>query len=220
VPEERKQVGSPDHVEYDSETDLIFDEYLKTAEERDEFAIPKMRVTQPSQVTREMRERLLDTIKQAHAERLFRDQASQCRTYGEFFRAIKQARGLNWKVLAERLNTTVEQIGRIERNELHPTGLTVETHRQLIDLYTISAEYYIDVLRNLLVVEAENAVASARVQFARKDEKVANDNDKYIEQLCASARDAEREELERFRALIRNLESELTEAEGEFRWVR
>ena len=218
MPEDRKQVGSPDYAEYDSETDLAFDEYLKTAGERDEFAIPKMRVTQPSQITQEMRERLLDTMKQAHAEKLLRDRAGQCRTFGEFFRAIKQGRGLNWTVMAARLNTTVDQIGRIERNELHPTGLSVEIHRGLIELCSIPARYYIDVLKNLFIVEAENAAASARVQFARKDE--TRDKEKYLEALCASARDNEREALERFRALISKLESELIEERGEVRWER
>ena len=217
--EERKQVGSPDHVEYDSETDLIFDEYLKTAEERDEFAIPKMRVTQPSQITQEMRERLLDTMKQAHAERLLRDRAGQCRTFGEFFRALKQARGLNWTVMAAQLNTPAADIGKIERNEVHPTGLSVEIHQRVIVLFNLPVQYYIDVLSSIFIVEAENAAASASVQFARKEEKILKDKEKYLEALCASALDTEREALERFRALIRNL-NELIEDEGEGQWER
>lgn len=218
MPEERKQVGSPDDVEYDSETDLIFDEYLKTAEKREEFAIPKMRVTQPSQITQEMRERLLDTMKQAHAERLLMDRVGHCRTFGEFFRATKQARGLNWTVMAAQLNTPAADIGKIERNELHPTGLSVEIHRRVIVLFNLPVQYYIDVLSNIFVVEAENAAAGARVQFARKDEKVFKDKDKYVESLCASALDTDRDSLERFRVLIRNLKKELIEDEGESPW--
>jgi len=220
VPEERKQVGSPDHVEYDSETDLIFDEYLETAEKREEFAIPKMRVTQPSQITQEMRERLLDTMKQAYAERLLMDRLGHCRTFGEFFRAIKQARGLNWTVMATQLNTPAADIGKIERNEVHPTGLSVEIHQRVIVLFNLPVQYYIDVLSSIFIVEAENAAANARVQFARKDEKILKDKEKYLEALCASALDTEREALERFRALIRNLKNELIEDEGEGQWER
>lgn len=218
MPEERKPIGSPDDVEYDSETDLIFDEYLKTAEKREEFAIPKMRVTQPSQVTEEMRERLLDTMRQAHAERLLMDRAGQCRTFGEFFRAMKKARSLNWTVIAAQLNTAATDIGRIERNELHPTGLSIEIHRRLIDLFNLPVQYYIVVLSNIFVVEAESAAAGARVQFARKDEKLFKERERYLESLCASALDADREALERFRVLIHNLKTELLDAEGESLW--
>ena len=218
MPEERKQVGSPDDVEYDSETDLIFDEYLKTAEKREEFAIPKMRVTQPSQITQEMRERLLDTMKQAHAERLLMDRVGRCRSFGEFFRAIKLARGLNWTVMATQLSTPAADIGKIERNELHPTGLSVEIHRRVIVLFNLPVECYIDVLSNIFVVEAENAAAGARVQFARKDEKAFKDKEKYVESLCASALGADREALERFRALIHDLTTELLDNEGESLW--
>ncbi|HWN09093.1 MAG TPA: hypothetical protein VNO50_07480 [Pyrinomonadaceae bacterium] len=218
MPEERKQVGSPDQVEYDAETDLIFDEYLETAEKREEFAIPKMRVTQPSQITQEMRERLLDTMKQAHAERLLLDRVGHCRTFGEFFRAIKQARGFNWTVMAAQLNTPPADIGKIERNEVHPTGLSVEIHQRVIVLFNLPAQYYIDVLSSIFIVEAENAAASARVQFARKDEKILKDKEKHLEALCASALDTEREALERFKALIRNLKNELIEDEGEGQW--
>lgn len=218
MPEERKPIGSPDDVEYDSETDLIFDEYLKTAEKREEFAIPKMRVTQPSQITEEMRERLLDTMKQAHAERLLMERAGQCRTFGEFFRAIKQARSLNWTVIAARLNTAAADIGRIERNELHPTGLSIEIHRRLIGLFNLPVQYYIAVLNNIFVFEAENAAAGASVQFARKDEKLFKEKERYVESLCASALDTDRQELERFRVLIHNLKTELLDDEGESLW--
>lgn len=218
MPEERKPIGSPDEFEYDSETDLIFDEYLKTAEKRQEFAIPKMRVTQPSQLTQEMRERLLDTMRQAHVERLLMDRAAKCRTFGEFFRAIKQARFLNWTVIAGELNTPAADIGKIERNELHPTGLSIEIHRRLIGLFNLPVQYYIDVLKDIFVVEAENAAAQAKVQFARKDERLLKDKEKYVDSLCASALDADRHALERFRALIRTLENELMKGEGESRW--
>lgn len=218
MPEERKQVGSPDDGEYDSETDLIFDEYLRSAEKTNDFAIPKMRVTQSSQITDDMRKRLLDTVKAAHSERLLMKRAAQCRTFGEFFRAIKQARALNWTVIAARFNTAIADIGKIERNELHPTGLSVEIHRRLIVLFNLPVQYYIDVLKNIFVVEAENAAASAKVQFARKDAKLFKDKDKYVNSLCASALDTDRDALERFRALIHNLESELLKDEGESLW--
>jgi hypothetical protein len=74
------------------------------------------------------------------------------------------------------------------------------------------------VLSSIFIVEAENAAASARVQFARKDEKILKDKEKYLEALCASVLDTEREALERFKALIRNLTNELVEDEGEGQW--
>src|SRR5258706_15529562 len=175
-----------------------------------------MKITQPSQITEEMRERLLDTMKQAHAERLLMDRAGQCRTFGEFFRAIKQARSWNWTVSAARLNTAAADIGKIERNELHPPGLSIEIHRRLIGLFNLPVQYYIAVLNNIFVVEAENAAAGASVQFARKDEKLFKE--RYVESLCASALDTDREALERFRVLIHNLKTELLDDEGESLW--
>lgn len=146
------------------------------------------------------------------------DRAGQCRTFGEFFRAIKHARSLNWTVIAAQLNTAAADIGKIERNELHPTGLSIEIHRRLIGLFNLPVQYYIDVLSNIFVVEAENASAGARVQFARKDEKLFKERERYVESLCASALDTDREALERFRVLIHNLKTELLDDEGEFLW--
>ena len=120
--------------------------------------------------------------------------------------------------MAAQLNTPASDIGKIERNELHPTALPVEIHRRLIGLFNLPAQYYIDVLTNIFVVEAENAAAGAKVQFARKDEKIFKDKERYVESLCASALDTDRAALERFRALISNLKSELVQGEGESLW--
>lgn len=214
--EESNKSVSPDCEVYDQETDLDFDEYLRNAQEQREFAIPKMRVTQPSEVTPEMSARLLETMKQAHAERLIRERAANCRSYGEFFRFMKQARGLNWKVIAERLNTSTAEVGKVERNELHPVDLSIEMHKVLIDLFCISAHYYIGVLKRLLIIQAEYAAASASVQFARNDDRAKQDNEKHLEALCANASPSERELLSRFRALIDALEDQAKERE---QWV-
>jgi hypothetical protein len=220
VSEERNNSVSPDCEGYDQETDLGFDEYLRTAREREEFAIPKMRVTQPSEVTTEMRAKLLQTMKQAHAERLIREGAVRCRSFGEFFRFMKKARSLNWKVIAERLNTTTDEVGRIEQNDLHPAYLSTEVHKVLIDLFCVPASYYVGVLKRLLIIQAEYAAASASVQFARNDDQAEQDSEKHLEALCANVSPAERELLDRFRALINALEDQVDSVEEGRQWGR
>lgn len=203
--EGKKRAKVPD---YDSETDLLFDEYLRTAEQRGEFAIPKMRVTRPSEITSDLRSKLVATMQKAQGERLLRGKAAQCRSFGEFFKTIKQARRLNWKSITEYTNATVDEISKIEKNELHPADLSVSFHQSLIKVCCITTEYYVEVLRRLFLLQAEQIAMDSGLQFPRNDSRVEQDQKKVLQAWCAGASESDREALQRFEALIQALESQ------------
>lgn len=195
--------------DYDAETDRFFDEYLSTARDRGDFAIPKMRITRSSEISEELRSELIATMAKAHAERQVLERAEKCRSFGDFFKYLKQVRNLNWKLIAENLSIPTEKIGRIERNELHPTDLPFELHEALITLFNIPIDYYTKVMSHLLLVEAEGAAASGGLQFARSDKRGEYNREELLEAWCASAPASERERLRRFKFLICSIENQI-----------
>lgn len=203
--EGKKRAKIPD---YDAETDLLFDEYLRTAEQRGEFAIPKMRVTRPSEISSDLRSKLVATMQKAQAERLLRNKGTQCRSFGEFFKTLKQARDLNWKSIAEHTAVAVGEIGKIERNEVHPADLSPGFHQLLIRVFSITMEYYVEILKQLLFLQAEQIAMDSGLQFPRNDSKAEQDQKKMLQAWCASAGDSDRNLLRRFEALIQALEKQ------------
>jgi transcriptional regulator with XRE-family HTH domain len=203
--EGKKQAKAPD---YDSETDALFDEYLRTAEENGEFAIPKMRVTRPSEITSELRNKLVGVIQQAQVERQLRNRAAECRSFGEFFRALKQARNLNWKSIAEHTKLAASEVSRVEKNELHPADLDLKFHQLLAQVFCVTIEYYVEVLQRLFLLQAEQVAMDSGVQFPRNDSKAAQDQKKALLARCAGASASDRDLLRRFEALIVALEEQ------------
>lgn len=203
--EGKKRAEVPD---YDAETDLLFDEYLRTAERRGEFAIPKMRITRPSEISSDLRSKLIVTMQKAQAERLLQNKAAQCRCFGDFFKAFKQARNLSWKSIAECTDVAVSEIGKIERNEVHPADLPPPFHRLLAGVFSITMEYYVEVLKRLLFLQAEQIAIDSGLQFPRNDPRVEQDRKKMLQAWCASASDSEGDSLRRFEALIQALEKQ------------
>jgi len=195
---------------YDEETDRFFDEYLRTASDRGDFAIPKMRITRPSGISEQLRSDLIMTMRRAHAERQVLERAAKCRSFGDFFKYLKQARNLNWKRISENLSIPTEEIGKIERNELHPTELPFELHKTLTALFNIPIGYYMKVMSHLLLVEAESAAAGGGLQFARSDKRGKYDPDELLEAWCANAPALARERLRRFKSLIGSIEHQIS----------
>jgi hypothetical protein len=200
---------------YDEETDRLFDEYLRTASSRGDFAIPKMRITRPSGISEDLRSDLIMTMRRAHAERQVLERAAKCRSFGDFFKYLKQARNLNWNRIAESLSIPTDEIGKIERNELHPTDLPFELHKALTTLFNIPIGYYMKVMSHLLLVEAESAAASGGLQFARSDKKGGHSANDLLEAWCASAPEPARERLNRFKSLIGSIENQISRDESE-----
>jgi transcriptional regulator with XRE-family HTH domain len=194
--------------DYDAEIDQYFDEYLKTASKRGDFAIPKMRVTRPAGISDELRSELISTMRRAHAERQLLQRAAQSRTFGDFFRYMKQARNLNWKRISEALTMTTGEIAKIERNQLHPVNFPFQAHRAITAVFDISAEYYLSVMYHLRALEAEDAAASGGLQFARQ-EVSQTDPQSLEEAWCASAPPAERDRLDQFKRLICLLQDDM-----------
>jgi hypothetical protein len=195
---------SPD---YTAEIDQYFDEYLRSASYRGDFAIPKMRVTQPSGISDELRSELISTMQKAHAERQLLQRASHSRTFGDFFRYMKQARSLNWKNISEELRIPTTEIAKIEKNQLHPINFP-HLHRAITRLFDVSVEYYISVMSHLRAVEAEQAAASGGLQLARSHETSESDQQPLVEAWCASAPAADRDRLNQFKKLICSLQEE------------
>jgi len=196
--------------EYNAETDALFDEYLRTAAQRGEFAIPKMRITRPSDISSDLRNKLVATIRSAQAERRLRNKAAECRSFGDFFKTFKQARNLNWKSIAEHTDVAIGEIGKIERNEVQPADLPSGFHRLLISVFSVSFEYYVEVLKRLLFLKAEQIAIDSGLQFPRNDSKAAQDQKKVLQAWCASAGASDRDSLQRFEALIQELEKQLS----------
>jgi hypothetical protein len=203
--EGKKRAKAPD---YDAETDLLFDEYLRRAEQRGEFAIPKMRITRPSEISSDLRSKLVEAIQKAQAERLLRMKAVQCRSFGDFFKTFKKARNLNWKLIADDTCVAVGEIGKIERNELHPVDLSFRFHELLIREFSLTTEYYVAVLKRLLFLQAEQIAIDSGLQFPRNDSKAEQDQKKVLQAWCASANDGDRDSLRRFEVLIQGLENQ------------
>jgi hypothetical protein len=197
---------------YDAETDRHFDEYLRTAAGKGDFAIPKMRITRPAEISAPLRAELVETMRRAHAERQLIERVVKCRSYGDFFKCLKQVRNLNWNLIAEYLHRPVEEIGKIERNELHPTDLPLEVHKALATLFNIPAEYYTRMMSNLLLAEAERSAAAGGLQFARRDDRAKPAREELLAAWCAGAPAAEREQLRRFKELIHSLETQMSGA--------
>jgi hypothetical protein len=206
--EEKKRAEVP---EYDAETDSLFDEYLRTAEERGEFAIPKMRVTRPSEITSDLRDRLVATMQKAQAERRLCNKAAECRSFGEFFKTFKQARSLNWKNIAEHTELAVSEIGKVEKNELHPADLPLSFHTSLMQIFCVTIDYYVEALRKLFLHQAEQIAIDAGLQFPRNDARAQQDQRKVLQAWCASASESDRDLLRRFEALIEGLEKQPAE---------
>jgi len=200
---------------YDEETDRLFDEYLHTASDRNDFAIPKMRITRPSGISENLRSDLIMTMRRAYAERQVLERAAKCRSFGDFFKYLKQARNLNWKRIAENLSIPTDEVGKIERNELHPTDLPFELHKALTALFNIPISYYMKVMSHLLLFEAESAAAGGGLQFARSDKKGDHDPNDLLEAWCAGAPASTRERLGRFKSLIGLFENQIKRNELE-----
>jgi transcriptional regulator with XRE-family HTH domain len=208
--EGKKRAKVPD---YDAETDLLFDEYLRTAEQRGEFAIPRMRMTRPSEITSDLRGKLVATMQQAQAERLLRNKAAECRSFGEFFKTFKQARSLNWKSIADYTKVAIGELGKIEKNELHPADLPPSFHQSLVQILRVTIEYYVEALKRLLFLQAEQIAMDSGLQFPRNDSKAEQDQKKVLQAWCASASDSDRDSLRRFEALIQALEKQCSDEE-------
>jgi transcriptional regulator with XRE-family HTH domain len=200
--------------DYSAEIDQYFDEYLRTASDRGDFAIPKMRVTQPAGMSDELRSELISTMRKAHAERQLLQRAAHSRTFGDFFRHMKQARNLNWKHISEELKISTAEIAQIEKNQLHPVNFPLQLHSAMTVLFDISVEYYLSVMSRLRALEAEQAAARGGLQFARSQETSESEQQALVEAWCASAPAADRDRLDQFKRLICLLQDETQQPES------
>ena len=212
MPDDREH--SEDIPDYNAEIDQYFDEYLRNASDGDYFAIPKMRVTRPAGISDELRSELISTMQKAHAERQLLKRASRSRTFGDFFKFMKQARSLNWKHISEELKIPNSEIAQIEKNHLHPINLSLHLHRAIMTLFDISVEYYLSVMSHLRAVEAEQAAASGGRQLARSHKTSESDQQALVEAWCASAPAADRDRLNQFKNLIGWLQEEMQRPEN------
>ena len=201
--------------DYTAEIDQYFDEYLRSARNKGDFAIPKMRVTQPSGISDELRHELISTMQKAHAERQLLKRASRSRTFGDFFKYMKQARSLNWKYISEELRIPTTKIAQIEKNQLHPINFPLHLHRAITTLFDVSVEYYLSVMSHLRAIEAEQAAASGGLQLARSHKTSESDQQALVEAWCASASAADRDKLNQFKNLIGLLQEEMQRPETE-----
>jgi hypothetical protein len=154
-------------------------------------------------------------MQKAHAERQLLKRASRSRTFGDFFKCMKQARSLNWKHISEELKIPTSEIAQIEKNHVHPINFPFRLHRAITTLFDISVEYYLSVMSPLRAIEAEQAAASGGLQLARSHKTSESDQEALVEAWCASASADDRDKLNQFKNLIGLLEEEMQRPEAE-----